>query len=112
MATEQHIAALKKFAETNDQWILLSDDLGKKPRMMFKYPPGSWNIAEDQIGIGDPEAPHPPYIFWVLSKVAQWGVKEESDRSIRITGPVKWRVFSFETEEEIDAKMKELKEGK
>ena len=110
MASEQHINTLRKFAEVNNSWILLRDDLGKKPNMLFKYSPGSWNIQNDQIGLGNPEDPHPPYVFWVLSKIAQWEVGNESANTLHIGGPIKWILHSFNTEEEIDAKMKQLKE--
>ncbi|RKD22713.1 hypothetical protein BEP19_10680 [Ammoniphilus oxalaticus] len=111
MASKQHITKLRTFAETNDTWILLRDDFGKKPTMLFKYPPGSWNIAEDQVGIGDTNASHPPYVFWVLNDAAQWGIGEQSDDTLQVTGPVQWRILSFESEEEIDAKMKQLQQA-
>lgn len=110
MASKQSMAALKKFAETHNSWVLLRDDLGKKPVMLFKYKPGSWKITNDQIGLGDPEAPMPPHLFWLFNDIAQWEVANESERTLHITGPVKWCIQSFETEEEADAKIKQLKE--
>lgn len=110
MASQQSIDKLRKFAEVHNSWVLLRDDLGKKPVMLFKFEPGSWNITGDQIRLGNPDNPMPPSVFWLLNGTAQWEIANESDHTIHITGPVKWCIQGFQTEEEIDGKMKQLKD--
>lgn len=108
MANQKHIDTLRKYAETNNSWILLRDDLSKKPNLLFKYPPGSWNITGDQIGLGGPENPNPPYVFWALNENAQWEAANEG-HSLHVKGAIGWLIDSFETEEEINAKIDQIK---